>query len=93
MFHLTNAARATGRSRKRCRIGCDPKHVRLQPVVELQGRTEHGGARQQLSAFNNRLNDFTLHVGQTEVAASVAVGHALMIVAHQVQDRGVQVVR
>ena len=32
------------------------------------------------------------HVGQAEVAAAVAVGQPLVIEAHQVQDRGVQVV-
>ena len=33
-----------------------------------------------------------VHVGQAEVAAAVAVGQPLVIQAHQVQDRGVQVV-
>src|SRR4051794_21817512 len=39
-----------------------------------------------------RLDDVTRDVGQPVVAAAVAIGELLMVDAHEVQDRGVQVV-
>ena len=39
------------------------------------------------------MNHFTLHIGQTEITAGVAVCHTLVIVTHQMQNRGMQVMR
>jgi hypothetical protein len=41
---------------------------------------------------DNLAGDLPMNVGQTEIAAAVAVGQLFVIKAHQVQDGGVQVV-
>lgn len=38
------------------------------------------------------MHDLTMHVGQAEVSTAVAVGQSLVVQAHQVQDRGVEIV-
>lgn len=38
------------------------------------------------------VDDAAVHVGQAEIAAAVAVGEALVVEAHQVENCGVQVV-
>ena len=38
------------------------------------------------------MDDAAVHVGETEVAAGVAVGESLVVEAEEVEDRGVQVV-
>ena len=45
-----------------------------------------------MASGNDVVKDFSMHVGEPEVAAGVAVGEALVVEAEQVQDRGVQVV-
>src|SRR5262249_20176031 len=40
----------------------------------------------------NLLDHRAVHIGQAEVSAVVAIGELLVVQAHQVQDRGVQVV-
>ena len=38
------------------------------------------------------MSDFTMDVGQTEIATAVTVGEFGMIETHQMEDRGVQIV-
>ena len=53
------------------------------------GLGRHGG----LWALRNDIrHDISVHIGQTEVAAGVAVGQLLVIQPQQVQDGGVEVV-
>ena len=40
----------------------------------------------------NLLNHIPMHVGEAHVAAAVVVGEAFVVEAHQVQNRGVQIV-
>src|SRR5207253_4590675 len=40
----------------------------------------------------NVADDTAMDIGETEVAAGVAVGQSFVVEAHEVQDRGVQVV-
>ena len=52
-----------------------------------------GGRARNAGSGDDIPNDFTMDVGQTEIATGVAVGERLMVQAKQVQHGGVQVVR
>ena len=45
-----------------------------------------------LGSTDQALDDVPVHVGQPEVAALEAVGQPRVVEAHQVQDRGLEIV-
>ena len=48
--------------------------------------------RTERASGQNLFHDSAMHVGQSEIAAGVAVGEAFVVEAHQVQQRGVEIV-
>ena len=46
----------------------------------------------QSDSGDNVTHDVTVYVGQAEVSTRVSIGQLLMVEAHEVQDRGVQIV-
>ena len=47
----------------------------------------------RLLTVDDRMDDFTVNIGQSEISAGVAISHTLMVVAHQMQDCCVKVMR
>src|SRR6187401_3188153 len=70
----------------------------LPPTADVRGcilTPLREDARRRACAHGSRddvLHDAAAHVGEAEVAAAVAVGQALVVDAHEVQNRRVQVV-
>jgi len=48
--------------------------------------------RQTARSGNNLLHDATTDIGQSEIASRVTVGELSVIEAHQIEDRGVEIV-
>src|SRR4051794_20308323 len=60
-------------------------------LVRNSGRSDKSTSRATTSG-EDALDDLAVHVGEAEVAARVAVGEPGVVQAHQVEDRGVEVV-
>ena len=45
-----------------------------------------------MASGNDVVNDVAVDVGQPEVSTGVSIGELFMVQAHEVQDRGVEIV-
>ena len=69
-------------------------------LFEASEQRERGPGNEPVGSFGSRgfrpllndfLNHFAEHIRQTEIATGIAVRHAFVIVAHQMQDGGMEV--